>query len=264
METVELFDFLFNQALAIGMATLRVAMAFSLLPIFSNELIPAFVRNAIFVALAIVVIVTQPEVPVDAFTLQDWFSFIAKEAFMGIAIGIFFGVFLWAFEVAGQIIDIQVGTSSAQIFDPIGGHQTSLFGEFFGRLGNYIFMAAGGLMMLAGGTMESYMIWPLNEPLPDLQRVGVILFEEKFSSFFSLALLIAAPVLILTFLIDVTMGLINRYAQQFNVFFLSMSIKMFTSIFMISLSLVFIVRLLIEELSNSSDELIQLLHRLIA
>ena len=263
METIDLFSTLADQLLAVGMALLRIAVAFSLLPIFSNELIPAMIRNAIFMSLAIIIIVIQPPVPIENFTVQDWFVFVGKEIFIGIAIGIFFGVHLWAFEAAGQIIDVQIGASTAQIFDPISGHQTSLVGEFLGRLANYIFMAAGGLMLLTGGTMESYGLWPLDAMSPNFNLQSVTLFETAFSDFFVLAMLISAPTLIVTFLIDVVMGLINRYAQEFNVFFLSMSLKMFASIFMLSMSITFIVERLISELTQHSSELLPQLQRLL-
>ncbi len=263
MDSINAFESLSDQALVIGLAVLRIAIAFSLIPIFSTQLIPATVRNAIFIALSVVVVVVQPAIAVDSFAMYDWFALIGKEVFIGMAIGVFFGVHLWAFETAGQIIDLQIGASTAQIFDPISGHQTSLIGEFLGRLANYIFMVVGGLMLLTGAIMESYALWPINERLPDLAYASVFLFQSEFAYFFKLALLISAPTLIVTFLIDTAMGLVNRYAQQFNVFFLSMSIKMFASIFMLSISITFIVELLIRELTQHSGELIALLTKLL-
>jgi len=44
-----------------------------------------------------------------------------------------------------------------------------------------------------------------------------------------LALLIAAPSLVVLFAIDSVLGLVNRYAQQLNVFSLSMSLKTWAS-----------------------------------
>ncbi len=263
METINIFESLFGHALVIGMAMVRIAIAFMLLPIFSSELIPAMIRNAMFVALALIVVMIQPAIDVNSFSTQDWMLLFGKEIFIGVAIGVFFGVHLWAFETAGQIIDIQIGAGTAQIFDPLSGHQTTLVGAFLGRLANYVFMAAGGLMLLTGAIMESYSIWPIDRSIPDLAYAGVTLFEQEFGYFFKLALLISSPILVVTFLVDESMGLINRYAQQFNVFFLSMSIKMFSAIFMLLISVVFLVELLIKELTTHSGELLLLLQRLL-
>lgn len=263
METINIFEWLFSQALMIGMATLRIAVAFMILPIFSSELIPAIIRNAIFIALALVVVLVQPPIDVESFSTQDWVTIFAKEMFLGVAIGVFFGVHLWAFETAGKIIDVQIGAGSAQIFDPLSGHQTTLVGTFLGRLSNYVFMAAGGLMLLTGSIMESYSVWPIDRHLPDLVYASVTLFESEFSYFFKLAVLISGPILVVTFLIDASMGLINRYAQQFNVFFLSMSIKMIAAIFILMISIVALTQLLIHELVKHSGELMPLLKKLV-
>jgi len=106
---LELFDNFSNGVLLLALSLTRLSVAFTVLPLFSNESVPALVRNSIFVTLAIIAIVVQPPVDVAVFSTGQWISLFAKEAFIGIAIGVFFGVFLWAFEAAGVLIDTQVG-----------------------------------------------------------------------------------------------------------------------------------------------------------
>ncbi len=65
-------------------------------------------------------------------------------------IGVFFGLYLWAFEAAGVVIDMQIGASFALFFDPIIGNEVTLIGSFLGRWASYVFLAAGGLMLLVG------------------------------------------------------------------------------------------------------------------
>lgn len=109
MELLGVFDDFSTQALTIGLATLRIVVAFLLIPLFANDLIPALVRNAIFVSLAIMTVILQPPVDFESLSVLHWFSLVAKEIFIGMAIGIFFGIHLWAFDAAGQIIDTQIG-----------------------------------------------------------------------------------------------------------------------------------------------------------
>jgi type III secretion protein T len=255
LDAFSAYGSLTDYAVIVALATSRIAIAFLMLPIFTNELIPAMIRNAMFVALAIIVIVVQPPIPIETLGAIGWVSLFAKELFIGLCIGIFFGLFLWAFEAAGQIVDTQVGTGMAQVMDPLTGHQTTLIGVFLERLTNYIFMAAGGFMLLVASVMESYALWPLDHVLPDIEYASKALFESEFSQFLQLMLLVAAPMLVVTFLIDVTMGLINRYAQQFNVFFLSMSLKLLSVIAMLLISLFFIVDLVVEQIMTHAGEL---------
>lgn len=236
----------------LAVSATRIAVAFMLLPLFSNELIPALVRNSIFVALAIVVIVVQPPLDVSTYTSTDWIQLFAKEAFIGMVVGIFFGIYLWAFETAGVLIDTQVGSSMAMIFDPLSGHEVTLFGEFLSLWINFLFMAAGGLLLLTGAIITSYGSFPLSMPLGELKAASVVLLEKEFASFLTLSVMIASPILVVLFAIDVSMGLINRYAQQLNVLFLSVSIKSLAAIVVLLLMMPFLVDLLIDQVASHS------------
>jgi type III secretion protein T len=255
MEYDELFDMLLGKAVVISLATSRLAIAFIILPVFSNELIPAMVRNSIFVALALVTVILHSEVTVESMGITEWLSLFGKEALIGIIIGVLFGIHLWAFEAAGMIIDMQVGMSMAQILDPVSGHETSLIGEFLARLANYIFITAGGLMLITSVLMASYSLWPIQQMIPNLSQTGVSLLVSEFSYFFRLTLLIASPVLVVVFLIDGVMGLINRYAQQFNVTFMSMSLKILAAIAILMITIVRLAELLVAELMKHTNDI---------
>ena len=49
-----------DTALLLGLAATRVAVAFLLVPLFTADLIPALVRNAMFLAIAMLSIAVQP------------------------------------------------------------------------------------------------------------------------------------------------------------------------------------------------------------
>jgi type III secretion protein T len=262
MEGFDIIHYLSVNALTISMAATRVAVIFLIIPLFSSELIPPLVRNAIFLALALVSVVIQPTIDLSTLATTDWILLFSKEALLGIIIGVFFGIFLWAFETAGQIIDLQIGASIAQMQDPLTGSQTTLIGLFLGRLANYIFVTAGGLMLLSGTLLESFYIWPLDQKLPDITKIGFEYFGSEFSYYFQLAILIASPMIIVIILIDVMMGLINRYAQQFNVFFLSLSLKMLAAITMLFITIVTLIELLIRELHQHYKEIDQIMRNL--
>lgn len=263
MDLLAVYDSLAAQVLLLALSATRIAVAFLLLPLFSNELIPALVRNSIFVTLALIAIAVQPVVDVQALATRDWISLFAKEVFIGLVVGVFFGVYLWAFEAAGVLIDTQVGSSIAQVFDPLSGHEVTLFGEFLSLWVNYLFMAAGGLLLLNGAVLESYAMFPINEPLGDIRMASVRLFETEFSSFLTLALMVASPVMVVIFTIDMSMGLINRYAQQLNVLFLSMSLKALAALLVLIILLPFLVELLHEHIADHSRDVSTYLEKIL-
>jgi type III secretion protein T len=250
-------------ALLLGLAATRVAVAFLLVPLFTAELIPALVRNAMFMSLALLSVLVQPHGgPPLALSTVQWVGLFAKEAFIGGAIGLLFAGTMWAFESAGQLIDNKVGATQAQITDPLSGHQTSLNGALFARLASWVFMAGGGFMVMVGAMLESYAIWPVRQALPTLATDGVRLFEGVFGRIMVMTILISAPAMVLLYLIEGVLGLINRFAQQLNVMSLSMSIKAVAATWIVLIQLAALVQFLQDDLLTQGAGVITTLRRL--
>ncbi len=248
MSDAAALDVLGNYSIIIFLSTVRIAVAFMLLPIFSRNMIPGLVRNSMFFSLAIISVVVQPlESPVNLSTML-WVNLFAKEIFIGVAVGLFFGLFLWAFDAAGIILDTQIGMSFALSFDPIIGNEATLLGTLLSRWAVYLFVAAGGFLLTITSLLESFAAWPLLTPISGLREASVMLFEAELSRFMHLALRIAGPVMIVMFIIDVALGVINRSAQHFNVFFLATSLKAMASLVVLMILLPFLADQLVREI----------------
>ncbi|MBX2880182.1 MAG: type III secretion system export apparatus subunit SctT [Granulosicoccus sp.] len=263
MNSADLFSLLGENIIVLSLSAMRVSVAFMLMPLFTNEGIPAIVRNSMFLSMALLSILVQPSADVSQFTTAMWISLFAKEALIGAVIGLLFGLFLWAFEAAGVVIDMQIGASFALFFDPVVGNEVTLIGTLLSRWATFLFLAAGGLMLMATVLLESFAIWPLVQPVTNLKMASVALFEAELSRFMSLTIRIAGPIMAVMLIIDLSMGLINRFAQQFNVFFLSMSIKSMATIVLLIVLLPSMMELLIDELQTQSALLDEFLNRIL-
>ena len=264
MEALALFGSLSDTALLLGLSVTRVAVCFLLVPLFTAEVVPALVRNAMFVALALLALMLQPSAAPVQMTAYQWAGLLAKEAFIGGAIGLLFAGVLWAFEIAGQLIDTKIGATQAQVADPLSGHQTTLNGAFFGRLAAWVFMSAGGFMLLVGVLVESFSRWPVRQPLLGLVAGGVRVFEGELGRIMLLALLVAAPALLLLYVIEGVLGLMNRFAQQLNVFSLAMSLKAVAATLIILAQLTTLIQLLQDDLMARAGVVLEIVRRLVA
>jgi type III secretion protein T len=263
MEPLGIVGPLGDTALLLGLSATRVAIAFLLVPLFTAELIPALVRNAMFLAIALLSLALQPSAAPLALSSWQWVTMFGKEAFIGGALGFLFAGVMWAFEAAGQVIDSKVGSTQAQVMDPLSGHQTSLNGAFFARLASWVFMAGGGFMVMIGAVLESYALWPVRSPLPTLAAGGARLLESEFGRIMLLTLLVAAPALVLLYMVEGVLGLINRFAQQLNVFSLSMSLKTVVATWIIWVQIVTLVQLLQDDLLSRGGVAIRSLRALL-
>ncbi len=257
-------DSLSSMALLLGLSTTRVAIAFLLVPLITAEIIPATIRNAIFVATALFTLVLQTPPDPSTFNSMHWVALFGKEAFVGGVIGLMFAGMMWAFETAGQIIDTKVGSSMAQLLDPLSGHQTSLTGAFLARLASWVFMAGGGFMLMVATLIESYAVWPLSTTMPSLSLARTAWLEAEFGRVMLLTLLIAAPVLVLLHLIEGVLGLVNRFAQQLNVFSLSLSIKSVATVWVLWAEVAVLAQVLADDLIKRQPLVIQTLRQILA
>jgi type III secretion protein T len=247
-----MFDFLGDPLLALGLTVPRIIGAFLMLPLMTPETVPAMVRNSFMVSLAIVALpVALAGSPIDAMGVPQWPVIVLKELFLGIAIGFVFGIVFWAIGAAGNVIDTQVGMGMAQVFDPIQGHQTSLHGEFLSELAAWLFMASGAFLVFLDLLTSSYALWPVTSYFPDLRAVGMDLFVGQFSYLMTALLVLAAPVMVILLIIDLSFGLVNRYAPQLNVFALTLPIKAWIATAVVMLMLGVYVEIVIERLIDN-------------
>lgn len=253
---------IFANTMVLAVGATRVAAAFMLLPLLSPETVPALVRNSLFLAFGIIIITLQPQVAQMELPTVQWIMIFAKEAVVGLVIGFFFGTMLWALEAAGQIIDAKVGATMAQVVDPLSGHQTSLTGEFLGRLANFVFMFSGGLLLMVGVILDSYAIWPIGSLTPILSLKSLALFEGEFSRLMVMAVMLATPALVVLYLVDGGLGLVNRYAPQLNVFSLGLAIKSWIATAVVLAMLTGLVQLLLNEIGARPSTILQVLRGL--
>ncbi len=151
---------------------------------------------------------------------------VLKEAVIGYLLAYVCACLFYAALCAGIIIDNQRGASMAQGADLLSGAEST-------PLGNVLFMAVVTLFFSSGAFVnflsifyETYVIWSPFELLPSLLNMNLAVFTLDNLDFLMVnAVLLCGPFIIVALMCDVSLGLINRFAPQLNVFILSMPIK---------------------------------------
>jgi type III secretion protein T len=251
-----------STAASVALVLPRIVGAFGVLPLLTGRDIPALVRNSFYVSLAVLVYPLAAAVPGAAFGSPAWPAIIVKELLIGLYMGFVFSAVFWAVSAAGNLIDTKVGSNFASILDPIQGHQTSLTGELLSQLAAWLFMASGAFTLFIDLLMTSYAVWPVAHLLPPLRPAAQELVIDEFGSLITTALLLSAPALVVMSLLDLALGLVNRYAQQLNVFSLTMPLKAWVATWIVLLSLGSFVAVVMHRLFDNRG-LLQQLHRVL-
>src|SRR5476651_662691 len=86
---------------------------------------------------------------------------LIKEFLIGILIGLLFGIPFWAAEVAGELIDLQRGSTMAQLVDPLSSGESSVMATLLTVMLITLFFMSGGFILMVDGYYHSYQLWPV-------------------------------------------------------------------------------------------------------
>ena len=210
----------------VGLCSIRTAVAFAMLPMFAARMVPGMVRGALALAVVLPVAVAQFHKPlVTDMTALSLLMLLLREAAAGLVIGLGFGAFCAGLQTAGELIDHQTGLTFTQNIDPVHGNNTSLTSHILERVLFAVLMVSGIVLLLVDALYLSYEMWPMGQPLQGFDAGVPLRLVSEGSRLFALALLLAGPVLLVLFVVDTSVGLLNRAAPQLGVFNIALSLK---------------------------------------
>lgn len=144
----------------------------------------------------------------------------------GAMIGYMAQLILLAIDAGADMINMQMGLSSAMVLDPTTQSQTSILGKCISLLGILIFIEVGGLYWLINAFVRSFQIFPVYATsIPLMKIVNMDYLIQLSSNVLYMGLQIASPVLLATLGQDIILGVISKTAPQVNVFQLSFLFK---------------------------------------
>lgn len=214
---------------------LRISAFMVTSPAYSFRGIP----NILKVALAgVVTIFIYMALPVSLLNLSlSEFVFLAlKETIFGLSIGFVSQMVFSTIEMAGKLIDFQVGFSMGAVYDPAMGAQASNYGRTYYWMGIAIFFLLDMHQVLLEMLIKSYDFMPIGSV--NIANFNPHAIIQIFSRVFELSINLAAPMIITVLITDVVLGLISRTVPQINVFMLGMPMKSMVSflVFLVSIS----------------------------
>ncbi len=148
-----------------------------------------------------------------------------KETLIGLVLGYLAGLPFWAVGSAGSFMDNQRGASQAEGTEILTGKSISPMGGVLFQVLVYLFYAGGAFMTFLGLVYATYAIWPVTQLLPVPNATVPLFIAEKVAWLMATVLLIAAPISVACLLVDIALGLINRFSPQLNAYVLAMPIK---------------------------------------
>ena len=193
-------------------------------PIFNRKEIAGIVKLAFaFILTMILTPLIKPAMP--ATDVSPLLYLILNFA-VGAIIGYIAQLIILAIEAGGDMINTQMGLSSAMVMDPSTNSQTSILSRIITLLGLIIFIELGGFYWLINAFIRSFEIFPIYAASLPLEKIiNMDYLITTTSNVLYIGLQIASPVLLATLGQDIILGVISKTAPQVNVFQLSFLFK---------------------------------------
>jgi flagellar biosynthetic protein FliR len=243
--------------IALVLASSRVLAWLAVSPPFATMGLPPSVRPILAVALALAVTPVAAAHPVSLET-GALIQAAALNVGVGAALGFSTRLIFSAVEAAGSLIDVSGGFSLAFALDPMSNSNNSVFGRFYGLFASTLLFATQAHLLVIMGFLRSFRSVPLDGGI-SLATLDLGLIDGVTEMFVS-ALQIAGPMLVVLFLADLALGLLNRIAPQMNVFSLSFPLKIALTLGLVGLGFV----MMPQTIDHLANEAVSIMGRLYA
>jgi flagellar biosynthetic protein FliR len=213
----------------------RILAMLSTAPVFNHKAVPRRVRVGLAMAIAILVAPLLPSPP----PLNDTraFSFLFQQIAIGIAMGFSMRMIFSAFEVAGDLLGLQMGLAFAQFIDPQRNAPSPLIGSFLGLLASLAFFTINGHLLVIAAIIKSFEIAPVSDVFAHIRPEKIAALG---SLMFMLGLQIALPVMTALMSANIMLGVLARAAPQLNIMSIGFAITLLVGFYVLYLSLPFL------------------------
>ncbi len=214
---MDIFSFTYEEFERFLFVFFRVAAFIIFVPILGSRQFPARVKIGFIFLLSLSVYPLIQKIDL-AVPMNMWELSIRliSESFVGLAIAFVTRLVFTAVQVAGTLVDFQMGFGVVNVIDPQTESQVSITAQFQNIFAILLYLVLNAHHITIYALVESFqMINPQQISFSE-NSIGLIL--QLFKATFVVSVKIAAPIMAILFFISVGLGLIARAVPQMNVF----------------------------------------------
>lgn len=174
-----------------------------------------------------------------------------QELLLGICMGFVTRFFFFIVTMAGSLISVTIGLSSAQLFNPAIGDHGNSFEQYYSVLATLIFLSFNGHHFLLSGLEQSYSLISLAGVHINAGSLSEIVYKAR--EMFEISIKLTAPVMMAGFVANVALAILGRAVPQINILVTSFPVLVLVGFFVIIITLPHFV----EDLSHLLDVSLQ-------
>ena len=232
----------------------RIATCIFAAPFFNTRGIPTKTKIGMAGGIAIMLTGVLPEQNLAYTGIMEYGVIVIKEGITGLLIGYSASICNSIVLFAGSLIDMQIGLSMAQEFNPMTMMNESITGNLYNYMVMLMLLATDMYHYVIRAVCDSYQVLPINQQVFQWDYL-----LEGISSYMSALLIlgfrITLPVFACMMLVNCVLGILAKVSPQMNMFSGGMQLKVF-----VGLTVLFLAFMLI---GSVTDNIAQEMKRLV-
>lgn len=197
----------------------RISSSFFLIPGIGEINISSRIKLTLGLAITIMIGGLQKNlIPSPAGTIE-MFLVIISEITIGIAFGMIAKIILSAAYTAGHAISVNMGLSTAMIFDPNHGDQGTIIGTLLNIIAVIIIINLNLHILIIESLIESYENLPIGSFFKYSESFTELIIKTVVTSW-NVGIRFASPFIIISLLMYLSAGVLSRLMPQLQIFFL--------------------------------------------
>lgn len=227
----------------------RVAALFLFVPILGSASVPMRLKTAFILIMAIVIFPLVKSLPMPhSKGMFELAVYLSSEVAVGVIIAFIARLVFIAVEVAGTIVDFQMGFGVVNVIDPQTNSQVSITAQFQNILAVLLFLAFDAHHLFVQALVESFQL--INPSKFGFSATTMDMMLRLFADSFAVAIKISAPVMAVLFFISVGLGLIARTVPQMNVFIVGFPLQIGAGLIMMGFTMTFFATIVKRQVSE--------------
>jgi flagellar biosynthesis protein FliR len=212
----------------------RIGGAFTFMPFLGSEAIPVRLK-AVLVLLCTALLYPQTPMALSATSPSALTQLVLSELMLGLVMGLCLQFAFEAVQLAGQIGGFQLSFSLVNVLDPQTNVDTPVLANFQQLVALFLFLQMNVHHWILRAIQKSFERVPPGSVSFSIEQLRAIFHAA--GAMWVAGLQLAAPLMLATVVIDVTVGFVSKAAPQIPVLFLSIPMKTLLGFAVLALSL---------------------------
>lgn len=236
------------------MVFVRVSALLAAFPLFSMQNFPVRLRLALGALAALLLAPLLPPLPQAPAGFAGVVGLVMTEAAIGLLLGFVSRIIFFILEFTGGIVAMEMGLNLGVSLNPFSNSRSEAPGLALFYLGAILFLTLDMHHWLLVAFQRAYQVLPVGGARP-----GEPLFRDivgRTGQVFLIGILMAAPVIAVSFLVNLVFSVLGRAVPQMNIFVESFAFRILAGLTVFGLTLSLMAQHIVNYLRRLPEDLL--------